>query len=116
MSSITTIKSNRDFRFCYRKGRSAGSRQLVLYCRRRADPQVRFGFVVSKKIGGAVERNRVRRVLREACRLNGEMFPPGGDYVLVARPEAATMGLAQAEKIIGSLLKNLSAGGKRPSF
>ncbi|HUW66110.1 MAG TPA: ribonuclease P protein component [Spirochaetia bacterium] len=106
MSSFTTVKSNRDFRACYRKGRTARSRQLVLYYRRRKGPEVRFGFVVSKKVGGAVQRNRVRRVLREACRLNSHLFAPGFDYVFVARPECVTLGLAQAENIVLGLLKS----------
>jgi ribonuclease P protein component len=50
----------------------------------------RFGFTVSKKVGGAVVRNGVRRRLREIVRLNQSAFPPGRCYVIVARPEAAT--------------------------
>ena len=107
MTSFTTIKTNRDFRACYRKGRTRGSRQLVLYCRRRQGSQTRFGFVVSKKVGGAVQRNRVRRVLREACRLNSHLFPPGCDYVFVARPECLALGLAEVRQIVLGLLKGL---------
>lgn len=106
MSNFITIKTNRDFRACYRKGRTAGRRQMVLYRRRRNGPEVRFGFVVSKKVGGAVQRNRVRRVLREACRLNSHLFMPGFDYVFVARPECVTLGLTQTEIIIIGLLKS----------
>jgi ribonuclease P protein component len=116
MAAIDTLKSNRDFRFCYRSGRSAGCRQLVLYCRRRKGQGVRFGFVVSKKVGSAVKRNRVRRVLKEFCRLNGELFPAGADYMFVARPEAVSLDLAQADKVIKDLLRVLLAGEKRPSF
>ncbi|MDA8337657.1 MAG: ribonuclease P protein component [Peptococcaceae bacterium] len=107
MAKFITIKSNRDFRACYRKGRAKGSRLLVLYSRRRSGPEVRFGFVVSKKVGGAVQRNRVRRVLREACRLNGHLFPPGCDYVFVARPGSVALGLAEVRQIVLGLLKSL---------
>ena len=50
----------------------------------------RFGFTVSKKVGGAVVRNKVRRRLREIVRLNRAAFPSGRCYVIVARPGAAT--------------------------
>lgn len=49
----------------------------------------RFGFSISKKVGGAVVRNRLRRRLREICRLKLNHLKPGFDLVLVARSEAA---------------------------
>lgn len=107
MAILTTIKSKRDFRACYRKGRSRGTSQLVLYCRRGVGTRTRFGFVVGKKVGGAVQRNRVRRVIREACRLNKHLFLPGCDYVFVARPECLTLGLAEVQRIVIGLVKNL---------
>ncbi len=63
---------------------------FVLQTRKRQDPgPVRIGFTVSKKVGNAVERNRVRRRLREAVRLSGGgRFQAGHDYVLVGRRRA----------------------------
>ena len=49
----------------------------------------RFGFTVSKKVGGAVVRNRVRRRLKEIIRLNRHAFPKRHCFVIIARPEAA---------------------------
>ena len=49
----------------------------------------RFGFTVSKKVGGAVVRNRVRRRLKEIIRLNRHAFPQRHCFVIIARPEAA---------------------------
>ena len=51
--------------------------------------QSRFGFTVSKKVGGAVVRNRVRRRLKEIVRTHPEAFPRSQCFVIVARPEAA---------------------------
>ncbi len=77
------------------RGRRAQAETFTLQANPRADvgeaPQARVGFTVTKKVGGAVERNRIRRRLREALRRAGEVAPsPGHDYVLMARREALT--------------------------
>jgi len=66
---------------------------FVLQAKRRSDQgPARFGFTVSKKVGNAVERNRVRRRLREIVRLNGaERVQAGHDYVLVGRRAALAL-------------------------
>jgi len=66
---------------------------FVLQAKRRADPgPARIGFTVSKKVGNSVERNRVRRRLREIVRLNGAArIQPGHDYVLVGRRAALAL-------------------------
>jgi ribonuclease P protein component len=66
---------------------------FVLQAKRRADVgPARFGFTVSKKVGNAVERNRVRRRLREIVRLNAAAcIQPGHDYVLVGRRAALAL-------------------------
>ena len=66
---------------------------FVLQAKRRSDQgPARFGFTVSKKVGNAVERNRVRRRLREIVRLTGaERVRAGHDYVLVGRRAALAL-------------------------
>ncbi|MDK2888589.1 MAG: ribonuclease protein component [Thermoanaerobacter sp.] len=82
------LKKKRDFQRVYRRGQSVASNALVLYLYRNRGQGRRFGFSVSKKTGKAVVRNRVRRLLREICRLNESWFPENCDVVIIARKEA----------------------------
>ncbi|HEX9906642.1 MAG TPA: ribonuclease P protein component [Propylenella sp.] len=89
---IERLKKRRDF-LAASKGRKTGSRAFLLETRRREDDApARFGFTVSKRTAkAAVERNRIRRRLREATRLAApEHARPGHDYVLVGRRAALT--------------------------
>ena len=94
-----------DFDRVYRDGRSHANRFLVLYTFPRSgepvssadeEQQTRLGISVSRKVGGATERNAVKRALREAFWGIGEdALPADHDFVLVARPDSA--GLVERE-------------------
>jgi ribonuclease P protein component len=82
---------------------------------RRRPP--RFGFTVTRKLGGAVLRNRIRRRLREAVRLGGD-GEPGTDYVLIGRHAALTLPFARLVADLRSGLEELSRRGiaaRRPA-
>jgi len=110
------LSRNADFQRVYRQGRSASSRHFVLYAflredvdedatRREEDASaVRLGVSVGRKVGSAVERNRVKRLLREAFWALDESVPATHDYVIVARPGAAQ--LAEVRGLEG-LVKDL---------
>jgi ribonuclease P protein component len=95
-----------DFDRVYRDGRSHSNRFLVLYAFPREDDDeepdgdVRLGVSVSRKVGGATERNAVKRALREAFWALGDRLPEGYDFVLVARPDLA--GLVEREGTTGA--------------
>ena len=83
------LSRSRDFDTVYRHGRSTATRYLVLYAFPREEPEEdgpRLGLAVSRQLGGAVERNRLKRRLRAAFDELAEGLPTGHDYVLIARP------------------------------
>ena len=83
----TSLKLNHIFRRLYHTSGQANA-YLVLYARRNRTGHNRVGITVSKKLGKAHIRNRVRRRLREVYRLNENKFQPGWDIVVVARSRA----------------------------
>ena len=70
-------------------------------------PATRFGVTVSRKVGNAVTRNRVKRWIRESCRRWGPELPHSLDIVVVARPQAARAGFAPISTELASLTKRL---------
>jgi ribonuclease P protein component len=83
-----------DFERAYREGRSHSNRFLVLYAFPRPEGEedgVRLGVSVGRNLGGAVERSRAKRALREAFRDVSSRLPDGHDFVLVARPDLARL-------------------------
>lgn len=104
-----------DFERVYREGRSHASRYLVLYMFPRGsgdDP--RLGLSVGRKIGGAVERNRVKRVLREAFWARAEALPADHDFVIVARPDSRELVDSDASERLTTDLNELIERAANP--
>lgn len=84
MKYSCALKLNHVFRRLYHSS-GVSNGYLVLYARPNREDKNRIGITVSKKLGHAVIRNRIRRRLREVYRLHEESFLPGWDVVVVAR-------------------------------
>ena len=104
MKFSSSLKLNHIFQRLYRTSGQANG-YLVLYARRNRTATNRVGITVSKKLGKANVRNRIRRRLREIYRLNEEQFLPGWDIVLVGRSKALDGDFAAMEKNFLALAK-----------
>ena len=101
MRSKFVLNRQKDFDAVYRQGKSEASRYVVLFYRRNDLDRTRISFLASKKVGNSVERNRARRLMREAFRLSGMVISPGYDLVIIARStitEAGMRDVMQSEK------------------
>ena len=102
-----SMKENSLFRRLYARGKSAANSYLVIYCRKNGSTENRIGYTVSKKLGHAIVRNRVRRRLREIYRLHESEFLPGRDIVVVARSRTVGAPYAKLERAFLSLSEKL---------
>ena len=118
------LSRSADFDRVFRNGRSHAGRELVLYVFPRGEGSgpPRLGLSVSRKVGGAVERNRVKRLLREAFTVESARLPDGTDAVVVARPDARPLaereGLAGIQRALGELIEKAAgptSGGESTS-
>jgi ribonuclease P protein component len=113
------LSKSADFDRVVRTGRSHAGRELVLYVfPRGGDEPPRLGMSVSRKVGGAVERNTVKRMLREAFALECERLPQGSDAVVIARNGAgdlaASAGMEGIRGALADLIDKVDGAAARP--
>lgn len=105
MKRTLSLNQNTLFRRLYYRGKTYHSRIAVLHVLPNRSPVNRLGLTVGKKVGNAVTRNRVRRLLREAYRLREESLKTGFDLVLVAKAEAVGKSFSEVDSNVFYLLR-----------
>ena len=113
MKFSSSLKLNHIFRRLYHTSGFANG-FLVLYARKNRTEGNRVGVTVSKKLGKAHIRNRVRRRIREVYRLNEELFQPGWDIVVVARTKAIDAGFQDLTKAYLALARKAGILNEQP--
>jgi len=98
------IRKGSEFDAVFREGGRCGDDLLVVHARPNGGPEPRLGLAVGKVVGGAVVRNRIKRLLREAFRLHRGELPPAHDLVVVAKAgDGARWTLAACERSLLAL-------------
>lgn len=105
MKKKLRLKSNRDFRKTYDRGKSFANKYLVIFFRKNEFDNNRVGIAVTKKLGNSVARNKIRRRIREAYRLNNYKVKQGYDIVFLSRVGAKEVGYKELESAVLHLLK-----------
>jgi ribonuclease P protein component len=112
------LSRSAEFDRVFRQGRSHAGRDLVLYVfpRSAGDGSPRLGLSVSRKVGGAVERNRVKRLLREAFARESRRLPDATDAVVIARHGAKELavrdGLAGIQTALAELIDKVPGASR----
>lgn len=107
-----SLKKNHQFLSVYRSGKSYANRYMIMYVKENGTAENRIGISVNKRVGNSVVRHRVKRLLKESYRLQEAMFNSGLDIVIVARPNAASVGYWDIERALlhlGGLHRIVSA-------
>jgi ribonuclease P protein component len=99
------LRKRADFTEIFNQGRKTYSSHLILFCRGNGGQSVRVGITASRKVGTAVVRNRVKRLIREYYRQHKSYFTAGIDYSLVVKKSFSLLPKKTAEEQLFSLLK-----------
>lgn len=108
MQAKHRLKKRNEFRLVFQKGRPYANRQFVLYVyKRKTDGPFRVGISVSRKVGNAVTRNRIKRVIKEVVRHWAPMIKPQVDIVIIVRRQAAEMDYHQVKQSLRHLFNKV---------
>lgn len=108
-----SLRRTSEFRRAFHEGQSSAGKYVVVHAVPNGLEIVRVGFPVGKKLGGAVKRNRIKRLLREAVRLSEAMPNSGYDFVVVPRRRMTAPGLRTGD-VVPDLDRALEQLGVHP--
>jgi len=103
------IRAGWEYRYIYRNGRRKANRYFVLYYLKNNLGYSRFGISVNRKLGGAVKRNRIKRLIREIIGLRDDAKQMGLDMVIIAREGMIGVNYKEANDAFGNLIAHLEA-------
>ena len=110
LKKALVLHDNRDFLRLYKRGKFQAGPCLVTYARRGGDQKLRrVGITATKKVGGAVQRNRAKRLIRAAWREVEGQVPLGWDFVFVARARTSQVKMQEVKKAMTGQLRRLTA-------
>lgn len=101
-----SLRNTRQFNFVYKRGKSIVNKYIVMYYKKNDLGYNQVGFSVSKKVGKAVVRNHVKRLMKESFRLNSEKIKNGYDIVFVARVRLNSSSFNEVLKAMQYCFKN----------
>lgn len=104
METVDSLKKNNDFKKVYGSGCSCANRQMIGFFLANRSAKNRIGISVSKKVGNSVVRHKLKRLVKEAYRLNQSKIKKGYDIVIVIRPGAKDKSYWQMESSLLHLL------------
>ena len=107
MDHTIVIKENYLFRRLYNRGKYQAHPLLVTYALRNRLPMNRYGITASKKIGGAVERNRAKRVIRAAYQTLEPGIPTGWEFIFVARTKTTQVKMDEVAAVMKRHMEHL---------
>lgn len=106
MKKKNRIKKNEDFQKVFKHGKSMANRQFVIYMLDQPEEkEFRLGLSVSKKIGNAVTRNRIKRLIRQVFMEEKENLKTGTDYIVIARNPASEMNYHEVQSSLMHLFR-----------
>ncbi|AMA71455.1 MULTISPECIES: ribonuclease P protein component [Aneurinibacillus] len=110
------LRKNEEFQIVFKQGTSVANRQFVIYyLEKEGQDAFRVGVSVSKKMGKAVTRNRLRRIIKEAIRLRADEIKPNVDFIVICRLPAVELGFHQFKESLYHCMRKarLFKGTKR---
>ena len=108
MKKEEVVKNNRDFDYIIKNGQFKKNNEFVIYYIDNEVDYDRFGISVSKKIGNAVVRNYYKRIIRNICDKNKNLYSKGKDYIIIMRKGLTILNFSDANQSMNNLLKKIN--------